>query len=121
MREAGGGEASSHTVRFRAKGHPITTLTAAQVLKDAHYRAEVARLAAMIVQSIETYGWQTGIPMSVETPGLMTGIAGIGYELLRLAVPERLPNLLTLEEPPACRRPTSSLLEAFTAEKEGFS
>jgi lantibiotic modifying enzyme len=29
----------------------------------------------------------------------MTGIAGIGYELLRLAAGERLPSVLALEPP----------------------
>lgn len=106
----------NHSLCHGDLGNLETVLTAAQVLQDARYQEEVARLSAMILQSIETHGWQTGIPMSVETPGLMTGIAGIGYELLRLAEPERIPNLLILEEPPACRRPPSSLLEPFAAD-----
>jgi lantibiotic modifying enzyme len=30
---------------------------------------------------------------------LMTGLAGIGYELLRLAKPERVPSVLSLDPP----------------------
>jgi type 2 lantibiotic biosynthesis protein LanM len=105
------GFGSNHCLCHGDLGNLETILSAAQVLKDADYQAEVARLSAMILQSIETHGWQTGVPMSVETPGLMTGIAGLGYELLRLAQPERIPNLLILEEPPAHTRPASSLLE----------
>jgi hypothetical protein len=37
--------------------------------------------------------------LAVETPGLMTGLAGIGYGLLRLAVPTRVPSVLVLEGP----------------------
>ena len=37
------------------------------------------------------------LPPRVVNPGLFRGIAGIGYELLRLAAPERWPNLLLWE------------------------
>jgi lantibiotic modifying enzyme len=32
-------------------------------------------------------------------PGLLTGLAGIGYGLLRIALPERVPSVLSLEPP----------------------
>jgi lantibiotic modifying enzyme len=53
----------------------------------------------MLLESIEQQGWVTGIPQGVETPGLMVGIAGIGYALLRLAAPEQVPSVLLLEPP----------------------
>lgn len=63
-------------------------------------RAEVlAKLAGMVVQSIRRDGWLTGIPLGIESPGLMTGIAGIGYGLLRLLDPECVPSVLMLEDP----------------------
>lgn len=37
------------------------------------------------------------LPRSVFSPGLFQGIAGIGYELLRLAFPDRLPSVLLWE------------------------
>jgi lantibiotic modifying enzyme len=37
--------------------------------------------------------------MGVETPGLMLGIAGTGYQLLRLASPEQIPSVLLLAPP----------------------
>jgi lantibiotic modifying enzyme len=43
--------------------------------------------------------WQCGIPGGVETPGLMMGLAGLGYGLLRIAAPTRIPSLLSLEGP----------------------
>ena len=57
--------------------------------------AHSARLIARLGEG----HWRCGIPGGVETPGLMTGLAGIGYELLRLAEPERVPSLLALEPP----------------------
>jgi type 2 lantibiotic biosynthesis protein LanM len=57
--------------------------------------AHSARLVARLGEG----HWQCGIPGGVETPGLMTGLAGIGYGLLRLAEPERVPSLLALEPP----------------------
>jgi len=42
-----------------------------------------------------------GTPGEVTTPGLLTGLAGIGYELLRLGFPNRVPSVLLLEPSPA--------------------
>jgi type 2 lantibiotic biosynthesis protein LanM len=41
--------------------------------------------------------WRCGTPAQIETPSLMTGLSGIGYELLRLAEPGLLPSVLTLD------------------------
>jgi len=63
--------------------------------------AHSARLVARLAEG----HWRCGIPGGVETPGLMTGLAGIGYGLLRLAAPERVPSLLALEPPRVSLRP----------------
>ncbi len=55
---------------------------------------------AMILDSIEQQGCITGLPLGIESPGLMTGLAGIGYGLLRAAFPGKLPSVLLLEPPP---------------------
>lgn len=52
-----------------------------------------------MVESIRQHGYVTGFPMGIETPGLMMGTAGIGYGLLRLTVPDRVPSVLLLEPP----------------------
>jgi lantibiotic modifying enzyme len=41
--------------------------------------------------------------MQLTNPGLMVGLAGIGYGLLRLADPQRVPSVLVLA-PPSIRR-----------------
>lgn len=41
--------------------------------------------------------WSCGLPGDATTPGLMCGLAGIGYGLLRSTAPSSVPNLLLLE------------------------
>jgi type 2 lantibiotic biosynthesis protein LanM len=57
------------------------------------------QLSAMVLESASRYGWLCGVPLNVETPGLMTGLAGIGYEMLRLASPSEVPSILMMEPP----------------------
>ncbi len=64
--------------------------------------AWATRLSERVSQSLtsmEEHGWRCGTPLDVETPGMMDGLAGIGYQLLRLAHPRRIPSVLILEEP----------------------
>ena len=65
-------------------------------------------MAAAALESIRQNGPICGVPSGVETPGLMTGLAGIGYGLLRLAEPRRTPSVLALEPPPRDSGPTWS-------------
>lgn len=74
---------------------------AAEQLDDAAWRQASDTLAASLLEDIEVHGRRSGIGPGVDQPGLMTGIAGIGYGLLRLAAPERVPSVLTFELPPA--------------------
>jgi type 2 lantibiotic biosynthesis protein LanM len=74
-------------------------LQASQILEAPQWRAQVDRIAAIILESISRDGWLCGTPLGVESPGLMTGLAGIGYGLLRLAEPTRVPSVLVLEPP----------------------
>ncbi len=45
-------------------------------------------------------GWQCGNLFNVSTPGLLSGLAGVGYGLLRAAAPAEVPSLLSLQLPP---------------------
>ena len=93
------GFGANHSLCHGDFGNLDALLTASQVLNDARYRQEVERLTPMLLASIEREGWCTGVPLGIATPGLMTGIAGIGYELLRLAEPELVPSVLLLSPP----------------------
>ena len=64
-----------------------------QDLSDA-----VDRIAAGVLKSIGKVGWRTGFAPQVQPLGMMSGVAGIGYGLLRCAVPET-PSILALEPP----------------------
>ncbi len=61
--------------------------------------------AAAVCEEVEAGRLRCGVPGEVETPGLMNGLAGIGFGLLRAALPERVPSVLLLEGP---RRAPSS-------------
>jgi type 2 lantibiotic biosynthesis protein LanM len=89
----------NHSLCHGDLGNLDVLFTAGQLLDDDGYRAEAARLAARILDSVEREGWCTGVPLGVETPGLMLGIAGIGYQLLRLARPDLVPSVQALEPP----------------------
>lgn len=80
-------------------GNLETLLTATQVLAEPYYDSELKRLTALVFNGIQKHGWVTGVPMGIETPGLMTGLAGIGYQLLRLAEPMCIPSVLSLAPP----------------------
>lgn len=60
---------------------------------------ELDELAARMLDDGERHGWRCGTSRGIETPGLMTGLAGVGYGLLRLADP-RVPSVLLLEPAP---------------------
>ena len=89
----------NHSLCHGDLGNLELLLTAAQTLEDAYYLDLTKTYATTILKSIEREGWLTGVPLSVESPGFMTGIAGIGYQLLRLAEPELVPPVLTLAPP----------------------
>lgn len=55
------------------------------------------RRAGLILDAFTRYGAHCGTPGGVTTPGLLTGLAGIGYGLLRLGFTERVPSVLLLE------------------------
>ena len=71
----------------RAAGHPP--------LEDL----EIERYAAGILEGIRQRGWICGTPRGIETPGLMTGLAGIGYGFLRLHDAAGVPSILLLDPP----------------------
>ncbi|MGI5336798.1 lanthionine synthetase LanC family protein [Streptomyces sp. CA-181903] len=56
------------------------------------------RLSAALERARRT-GWRSGAPAGEEVPGLFTGLAGIGHNLLRFAAPEEVPSVLLLEPP----------------------
>jgi lantibiotic modifying enzyme len=93
------GFAMGHSLCHGATGNLELLLTAAGSLGRTEDHDALERATASVVASMEANGFVTGVPLGVETPGLMTGLAGIGYELLRLAEPDRVPSVLLLAPP----------------------
>lgn len=64
-----------------------------------HPTTEVVRRrrTGLVLAAVQQYGPQCGTPRAVPSPGLLTGLAGIGYGLLRLAFPRRIPSVLLLQ------------------------
>jgi type 2 lantibiotic biosynthesis protein LanM len=91
----------NHSLCHGDLGNLELLFNAAKAFGDPVLEKEVARVLGGVLDSAEQHGWLCGVPLAVETPGLMTGIAGIGYQLLRFAAPERVPSVLLLEAPPA--------------------
>ncbi|WP_229795905.1 type 2 lanthipeptide synthetase LanM, partial [Saccharothrix coeruleofusca] len=77
----------------------VEALTA--LAERGHDRAAAARTrrAGLVLGALEQYGARCGTPGGVPSAGLLTGLSGIGYGLLRLGFPERVPSVLLLEVP----------------------
>ncbi|MCU1245123.1 MAG: lantibiotic modification protein [Acidobacteria bacterium] len=91
------GFGENHTLCHGDLGNVELLFTAARISGDADLEERAWHMAGGIVDSIRRDGWLYGLPGSIETPGLMAGLAGIGFGLGRLARPDLFPGLLTLE------------------------
>lgn len=103
------GFGGSHCLCHGDLGNLDLLLTAARDLGDPDLDATAGRLAAGILTRWLARGSRCGGRAGEEIPGLMTGLAGIGYGLLRAADPERVPSVLLLELP-ATSSPTAPAL-----------
>ncbi len=63
----------------------------------ARGRDMAERGAAFLLGALERFGPSCGLPGGVSGPGLLTGLSGIGYGLLRLGMPEQVPSALLFE------------------------
>ena len=58
------------------------------------------RHAGLLLGAIDRGGIRCGTPHGVVSSGLLNGLAGIGYGLLRLGFAHRVPSILLLEPSP---------------------
>jgi type 2 lantibiotic biosynthesis protein LanM len=93
------GLGANHSICHGDLGNLDFLLQASLAFSDSSLQQRVYQLAGSLQRCIEEHGWLCGVPFGVETPGLMNGLAGIGYGLLRLSDPKRVPSLLTLSPP----------------------
>ena len=93
------GFGDNHSLCHGDLGNIDLLLQASRVLKDERSRLTAQRIVHELVEAISRDEYRCGTPLHVESPGLMTGLAGIGYGLLRTALPDRVPSVLTLQPP----------------------
>ncbi|WP_133901973.1 type 2 lanthipeptide synthetase LanM family protein [Actinophytocola oryzae] len=74
----------------------VTVLAAAEE-RPGPASAARRRRAGLVLDAVNAYGPTCGVPGGVSTPGLQSGLAGIGYGLLRLGFAERVPSILLFE------------------------
>lgn len=89
----------SHCLCHGGLGNFETVLQAERKLREPWLKDAICKYRAEILASLREHGWRCGVPLGVDTPGLMVGTAGIGYGLLRLAHPQRIPSVQILAPP----------------------
>lgn len=67
-----------------------------QAHPEANLGATLEQLLGAVRYSFQQHGPVSGVALGIENPGMMTGLAGIGYQLLRLARPAQVPSALLL-------------------------
>ncbi|HKI03010.1 MAG TPA: type 2 lanthipeptide synthetase LanM family protein [Thermoanaerobaculia bacterium] len=98
------GFGSNHSLCHGDMGSLELLLQASRCLPEVKWQERLAERTAQTLASAEQQGWRCGVPLDVETPGLMDGLAGIGYGFLRLAEPDRVPAVMILEGPGTASR-----------------
>jgi type 2 lantibiotic biosynthesis protein LanM len=89
----------NHSLCHGDLGNLELLLQASVVPGFEQWREHLDRFVAQTLDDIDRHGWACANPSRIDSPGLMTGLAGIGYALLRLADPARIPSVLTLAPP----------------------
>ena len=93
------GFGSNHSLCHGDMGNLDLLLEASNCTDTAELKVSMNHRIRDTFDAITSCGYQCGNILKAESPGLMTGIAGIGYELLRLAEPTKVPSVLTLSAP----------------------
>lgn len=79
-------------------GNADLLLQGARATGDAALADEARRWGVAAVRQAQAEGgWRCGVPLQATVPGLLTGLGGIGLQLLRLASDDAVPAVLTLD------------------------
>ncbi|MEM6794789.1 MAG: type 2 lanthipeptide synthetase LanM family protein [Acidobacteriota bacterium] len=89
----------NHSLCHGDLGNLDILLRIARARGDRALERRVSELGAAVAASVRRQGFLFGSPGGTEPPGLMVGAAGLGYGLLCLAAPDRVPSLLWLGLP----------------------
>jgi type 2 lantibiotic biosynthesis protein LanM len=75
----------------------VEALTVLAARGHEHAERAVVQCAARSLGALDRHGPRCGTPSGVPSPGLLTGLAGIGYGLLRLGFADQVPSVLLIE------------------------
>lgn len=93
------GFGKNHSLCHGDLGNLEILLAVARHLPEVCSAEAFKPLQNALLESLTTSGQRSGIPGGTEVPGLMLGLAGSGYALLRQVAPERVPSVLLLASP----------------------
>lgn len=89
-----------HTICHGSVGNLEPFLLASELFPEEEiWKKELDLRSEQVLADINTYGWRTKLPSQCTEPGLMIGLAGIGFQLLRLHAKQKVPSILTLDAP----------------------
>ncbi|MDX2029348.1 MAG: type 2 lanthipeptide synthetase LanM family protein [Blastocatellia bacterium] len=88
----------SHSLCHGEFGNLDLALEASQLPEFAFWKAPALRRGGWLLHERLHGGWRCAAPRGAQPPGLMLGLAGIGYGLLRLHDPTRVPSVLLLQQ-----------------------
>ncbi|WP_280771570.1 type 2 lanthipeptide synthetase LanM family protein [Salipaludibacillus daqingensis] len=72
-------------------------LKAQKVLKHKDLSAEINAVQSQLLALMKDQQWIRGVSRGTESKGLMVGLAGFGFGLLKQSDPEGVPNILSLD------------------------
>ncbi len=92
------GLGKSHSLCHGDLGNSELFCLAALNFNNDHHLETARKIGMKVLQEKNEIGkFLTGVPNNIELPGLFLGLSGIGLQLLRLAEPNKVPSVLTLE------------------------
>ncbi len=91
-RERGSG--ASFSLCHGAMGNADLLLTMGRRLGRPRWEAAARAWASAVAPATEALADLSALPAFARSPGLMCGAAGVGYALLRIALPDRVPSVL---------------------------
>jgi type 2 lantibiotic biosynthesis protein LanM len=94
------GFGGSHCLCHGDVGNIEVLHVAGRVLAEPRWTSAALEHATEVIRQGRESGWRCGLPAFSATPGLMTGLSGVGMGLLRLAAPARVPSILSLDAAP---------------------
>ncbi|TVX94651.1 type 2 lantipeptide synthetase LanM [Paenibacillus agilis] len=100
MTTARTGMGYSHSLCHGDLGNAEFFYLAGKSLQRPEWVQRANQIGMNVLQEKKQLGkYRSSAARHIEVPGLFTGLSGIGYQYLRLASPDMVPSVLTLEKP----------------------